>query len=148
MGCHQGHQRPPEATRLLCPWDFSRQEYWSGSLVSSPGGLPNPGIEHTSPASPATKEALCDIIGVIAKATMAIILQCIHVSNQQVVHLEITQLYVKYISTKKPFKLEYELWRQSSLYLNLGSLYHKVWENYLTSLVFTLKFILMIVPFP
>ena len=47
--------------------------------------------------SPATKEALCDIIGVIAKATMAIILQCIHVSNQQVVHLEITQLYVKYI---------------------------------------------------
>ena len=103
-------------------------------MVSSPGGLPNPGIEHTSPASPATKEALCDIIGVIAKATMAIILQCIHVSNQQVVHLEITQLYVKYISTKKPFKLEYELWRQSSLYLNLGSLYHKVWENYLTSL--------------
>ena len=24
---------------------FSRQEYWSGSLFSSPGGLPNPGIE-------------------------------------------------------------------------------------------------------
>ena len=28
-------------TRLLCPWDFSRQEYWSGLLVPPPGLLPN-----------------------------------------------------------------------------------------------------------
>ena len=83
---------------------------------------------------------------VLTNITVVIISQ--HASTHYTVHLEITQLYVKYISTKKPFKLEYELWRQSSLYLNLGSLYHKVWENYLTSLVFTLKFILMIVPFP
>ena len=34
--------------RLLCPWAFSRQEYWSG-LPCPPGDLSNPGIEHRSP---------------------------------------------------------------------------------------------------
>ena len=29
---------------------FSRQEYWSGLPLPSPGGLPDPGIEPTSPA--------------------------------------------------------------------------------------------------
>ena len=29
---------------------FSRQEYWSGSPFSSPGDLPDPGIEPRSPA--------------------------------------------------------------------------------------------------
>ena len=29
---------------------FSRQEYWSGYLFLSPGDLPDPGIEPTSPA--------------------------------------------------------------------------------------------------
>ena len=32
---------------------FSRQEYWSGLPFSSPGDLPNPGIESPSPESPA-----------------------------------------------------------------------------------------------
>ena len=32
---------------------FSRQEYWSGLPFSSPGDLPNPGIEPRSPASEA-----------------------------------------------------------------------------------------------
>ena len=27
----------------LCPWDFSRQEYWTGFPFPSPGDLPNPG---------------------------------------------------------------------------------------------------------
>ena len=36
--------------RLLCPWGFSRQEYWSGSPCPSPGDLPNPRIEPRSPA--------------------------------------------------------------------------------------------------
>ena len=36
--------------RLLCPWGFSRQEYWSGLPCPSPGDLPNPGIESRSPA--------------------------------------------------------------------------------------------------
>ena len=32
---------------------FSRQEYWSGLPLPSPGDLPNPGIELVSAASPA-----------------------------------------------------------------------------------------------
>ena len=32
--------------------EFSRQEYWSGLPSLSPGNLPNPGIELTSPVSP------------------------------------------------------------------------------------------------
>ena len=37
------YQAPP-------PMGFSRQEYWSGLPFPSPGDLPNPGIEPTSPA--------------------------------------------------------------------------------------------------
>ena len=35
---------------LLCPWGFSRQEYWSGLPFPTPGVLPNPGIKPRSPA--------------------------------------------------------------------------------------------------
>ena len=38
------------AHRLVCPWGFSRQEYWSELLFPSPGDLSNPGIEPRSPA--------------------------------------------------------------------------------------------------
>ena len=31
---------------------FTRQEYWNGLPFSSPGDLPDPGIEPTSPVSP------------------------------------------------------------------------------------------------
>ena len=37
-------------TRLLCPWGFSRQEYWSGLPCPPPGELSNPGIEPRSSA--------------------------------------------------------------------------------------------------
>ena len=37
------------STRLLCPWEFSRQEYWSGLSFPSPRNFPNPGIELRSP---------------------------------------------------------------------------------------------------
>ena len=40
------------ASRLLCPWGFSRQEYWSGLWCPPAGDLPNPGIETTSLLSP------------------------------------------------------------------------------------------------
>jgi len=33
--------------------EFFRQEYWSGLPFPSPGDLPDPGIEPTSPVSPA-----------------------------------------------------------------------------------------------
>ena len=36
-------------TRLLCPWGFSRQEYWSGLPCPPPGDLPNTGIKSRSP---------------------------------------------------------------------------------------------------
>ena len=42
-----------QPTRLLCPWDFSRQVYWSGLPFPFPGELPDPGIEPKSPVSPA-----------------------------------------------------------------------------------------------
>ena len=35
------------------PMEFSRQEYWSGLPFTTPGDLPNPGIEPASLASPA-----------------------------------------------------------------------------------------------
>ena len=48
------------STSFVTPWTvlqqapvsmgFSRQEYWSGLLFSSPEDHPNPGIEHVSPA--------------------------------------------------------------------------------------------------
>ena len=37
-------------TRLLCPWGFFRQEYWSGLPCLPPGDPPNPGIEPRFPA--------------------------------------------------------------------------------------------------
>ena len=38
-----------QPARLLHPWEFSRQEYWSGLPCPPPGVLPNPGIEPRSP---------------------------------------------------------------------------------------------------
>ena len=39
-----------QPSRLLCPWDFSRQDYWSELSFSLPGDLPDPEIEPTTPA--------------------------------------------------------------------------------------------------
>ena len=39
-----------QLARLLCPWDFSRQEYWSGLPFPPPGDLPDPGIKPLFPA--------------------------------------------------------------------------------------------------
>ena len=36
--------------RLLCPWGFSRQEYWTGLPCPPPGDLPHPRTEPRSPA--------------------------------------------------------------------------------------------------
>ena len=41
------------ARQALWSMEFSRQEYWSGLPFPPPGDLPNPGIEPSSPASPA-----------------------------------------------------------------------------------------------
>ena len=34
-----------QPARLLCPWGFSRQEYWSGLSCLPPGDSPSPGID-------------------------------------------------------------------------------------------------------
>ena len=39
-----------EPARQLCPWDFSKQEYWSGLPFPTPGDLPDPGMESVFPA--------------------------------------------------------------------------------------------------
>ena len=44
--CLQPHGLEP--ARLLCPWGFSRREYWSGLPCPPPGDLPNPGIKPRS----------------------------------------------------------------------------------------------------
>ena len=36
---------PMDPPGNLCPWGFSRQEYWSGLPCRPPGDLPNPGVE-------------------------------------------------------------------------------------------------------
>ena len=41
-----------QPVRLLCPRDFSRQEYGSELPFLSVGNLPDPGIEPVSPVSP------------------------------------------------------------------------------------------------
>ena len=41
------------ASQTPVSMEFSRQKFWSGLLVPSPGDLPNPGTEPTSFASPA-----------------------------------------------------------------------------------------------
>ena len=41
--------------RLLCPWEFSRKEYWSGLPCPIPGDLHNPGIKPIW----GTREAQC-----------------------------------------------------------------------------------------
>ena len=41
------HELQP--ARLLCPWGFSRQEYWSGLPCPPPGDRPNPGVEPRFP---------------------------------------------------------------------------------------------------
>ena len=38
--CNSVDCSPPGSARLLCPWGFSRQEYWSGLPFPSPGDLP------------------------------------------------------------------------------------------------------------
>ena len=38
------------ASQAPLPMGFSRQEYWSGLLFSSPGSLTDPGIDPRSPA--------------------------------------------------------------------------------------------------
>ena len=50
-----------QPARLLCPWGFSRQEYWSGLLCPPSGDLPDPGIEPISPVLLHCRQILCPL---------------------------------------------------------------------------------------
>ena len=41
--------------------EFSRQEHWNGLPFPPPGDLPDPGIEHGCPASPALADGFFTI---------------------------------------------------------------------------------------
>ena len=43
--CNSSQPHGLQPARLLCPWGFSRQEYWSGLSCPPPGDFPNPGIK-------------------------------------------------------------------------------------------------------
>ena len=45
--CNPMNCSPPSS---FCPWDFPRQEYWSGLPFPPPGDLSNPEIKPVSPA--------------------------------------------------------------------------------------------------
>ena len=51
--CHVWLFATPWTVARQAPSEFSREEYWSGLPFLSPGDLPNPGIEPSSPASQA-----------------------------------------------------------------------------------------------
>ena len=65
-----------QPARLLCPWGFSRQEYWSGLPCPPPGDLPNPEIEPRSatlqadslPSEPPGKPRLTEIFLMIGSS--------------------------------------------------------------------------------
>ena len=51
FSCIQFSETPWTASRQApLSMGFSRQEYWSGLLFTSPGNLPNPGVEPRSPS--------------------------------------------------------------------------------------------------
>ena len=47
-------------TRLLCPWNFPKQEYWIGLSFPLPGDLPDPGIKLASLPRSYFVSALCE----------------------------------------------------------------------------------------
>ena len=49
------------AFQALLSMEFSRQEYCNGLSFLPPGDLPNPGIEHKSPALQADSSPLCHL---------------------------------------------------------------------------------------
>ena len=44
-------------TRLLCPWDSPRQEYWSGLPCPFPRDFPNPGMEPVASLASSASQA-------------------------------------------------------------------------------------------
>ena len=67
--------------RLLCPWEFSRQECWSGLPCPPPGDLPNPGIEPMSHVSCIGRHVLYRWCHLRSPEYALLLLQLSHVSR-------------------------------------------------------------------
>ena len=66
---------------LLCPWGFSREEYWSGMPCPPPGDLPNPGTEPRSPTLQADSllSELPGELSLFANCLFHVITHCIYI---------------------------------------------------------------------
>ena len=53
---HYSDESDSLPTSILCPWGFSRQEYWSELPFPPPGDLPDPGIKTVAPMTPTLQE--------------------------------------------------------------------------------------------
>ena len=61
---------------MLCPWGFSKEEYWSGLPCPPPGDLPNSGIEPGSPCNAGRFFTVC------ATREVPILIRCFGLSEQ------------------------------------------------------------------
>ena len=69
--------------------EFFRQEYWNGLLFPTPGDLPDPGTEPTSPVSPAlsgsfvTTSTIWELVNGITKLAHSIFSELsLHLNNK------------------------------------------------------------------
>ena len=71
---HITHFETPWTAAHQAPlsWGFSRQEYGTGLPCPSPGDLPHPGMEPTSPESPALAGGFLSPLGSSIHLTMLI----------------------------------------------------------------------------
>ena len=70
--CARVHAHVCTVSHFATPWtvayqarqsmEFSRQGYWNGLPFSTPGDLPDPGIESTSRVSPALAGRFCTTV--------------------------------------------------------------------------------------
>ena len=78
--------------RFLCPWGFSRQEYWSGLPCPPPGNLPNPGIKSRSPT--------LQVDSLLAELPLAIPQYKIKSSKEKKLFLIWKKLFIQPIATE------------------------------------------------
>jgi len=86
--------------------EFSRQEYWSGSLFPSPGALPNSGIKPESP----TLQAELDRLSHQGSHMGSHIYICIHIHTYQgYIYVQIVQKFQSPILEEKKKKCKIHL---------------------------------------
>ena len=105
------------AASLLHPWDFSRQECWSGLPFPSPGDLPDPGIKLWSPALQA--DSLLSVFRGGAERGRVKIYICVYIFNLWE-WVKIKYIYVHTLKHICNYIWKYFL--NSEIYLKAGNL--------------------------